>query len=145
MSKIKKHSYLLSGLYLKKSPITFVVDTKVLIRRIVFVVKHGYPLQARWDTCYWFMDTFTEIFQWYLKERCSDFICADVPVEKYSEMTDKFLQKMIYLLSRMRTEFEGPVYKENWKAEYEAFTASQNKAKNEFFELFSQFFYQLWD
>ena len=116
-------------------------DIPIFIKRIFFVLKHGYSPVAQWETFQWFIDVMREILTNYRHFRSGtpDIIDSgneDENIEAYN----KILDNMIDLLDKM--DESNPIYDNmNWKEENEA----RENAKNEFFKLFSEHFYCLWD
>lgn len=114
-------------------------DIPILIKRVFFTLRHGYAPQAHWETYYWFMSCMKEILLWYRENRAgTPFI-----VDDYDENIDcynKILDRMVELLDLM--EEDNILYEE---LNYEEVDAARDNAKNEFFELFSKYFYTFWD
>ena len=116
-------------------------DIPIFIKRIFFVLKHGYSPVAQWETFQWFIDVMLEILTNYRHFRSGtpDIIDSgneDENIEAYN----KILDNMIDLLDKM--DESNPIYNNmSWK------DADKKKedAKNEFFKLFSEQFYGLWD
>ena len=114
-------------------------DIPILFERIVFTLKHGYSPQAQWETFAWFVNVMKEIISNYRHNR------SGTPVLYYELSFDdnkieynKVLDKMLSLLDQMDEDNYGDV---NYTERYEL----MDSAKNEFFELFSEYFYGLWD
>lgn len=98
------------------------------------LVKYGYDEMAHWDTYSWFIDNMKDILTHYRKHHIG------YPLGITCEEWDSNIDKMISLLSDM----------EEWNPKYEDLSIEDTyreteKAKNEFFELFSKCFYNLWD
>lgn len=116
-------------------------DIPIFIKRIFFTLKHGYSPVANWETFQWFIDVMREILTNYRHFRSGtpDIIDSgneDENIEAYN----KILDNMIDLLDKM--DESNPIYNNmSWK------DADKKKedAKNEFFKLFSEYFYTLWD
>ena len=108
--------------------------------------KRGYSYGDVWDMDYWFMRTVKSMLIHLRDHHCG------VPIE--FENDDKawsdVLTDMVSCLNMMD---ESQVYKElgfnnrlnMTKEDYETVYRIMDKNKNEFFELFSKYFYNLWD
>ena len=116
-------------------------DIPIFIKRIFFVLKHGYSPVANWETFQWFIDVMREILTNYRHFRSGtpDIIDSGTKNENI-EAYNAILDRMIDLLDKM--DESNPIYNNmSWK------DADKKKedAKNEFFKLFSKHFYTLWD
>ena len=114
-------------------------DITIFIERIFFTLKHGYSPVAQWETFEWFTDVMKEILTNYRNNRCGSPIIVD-DYDENIEVYNKVLDNMIDLLDKM--DELNPIYDNmDWKEKDEAIV----NAKNEFFKLFSKYFYDLWD
>lgn len=121
-------------------------DVPIFIKRVFFVLKHGYSPAAKWDTFQWFIAVMKEILVAYRNDRFGDAIIIDdyFDSEDNHEVNHKennrIFDNMLNLLDKM--DEHNPIYESmNWKEEERA----KENAKNEFFKLFSEHFYELWD
>lgn len=116
-------------------------DIPIFIKRIFFVLKHGYSPAAQWETYGWFMSVMKEILTNYRNNRCGTPVIIDSGNEAENiEAYNKILDNMIDLLDKM--DESNPIYNNmSWKKRYEEMA----DATNEFFKLFSDYFYCLWD
>lgn len=145
---MKKTTQLTYGLY-NYSPRYFITwlwhlikDTLILFRRIKFLLKHGYPEPARWETYNYFIDVFEELFDYYRKNRMGTQIIVkpftskdweDINEKAYNELLDT----MLYHLKEMREQ-----------EDYESLKEESNRQQthcDEFFNLFTKHFYGFWD
>lgn len=126
-------------------------DISIFINRIFFLLKHGYPEQARWETFPWFMDTMREVLTWHRHHRVGTGYILD-EVYKWDEEQDERneeayndgLDRMIKLLDKM--DEDNDIYAKYRKdGSYQQIELEMEAAKDEFFKLFSKYFYQLWD
>ena len=111
------------------------------------LIKYGYDEYATWETFDWFIDTMREILTSYRKNH----IGYPVPLtdreydeEKVVKEYDEGLDKMISLLDDMdesNPKYKAEEYKNSSKDKYEEMYA----AKDEFFKMFAEYFYCLWD
>lgn len=95
-----------------------------------YLIKHGYDEYATWMTFSWFIDTMKSILISYRKNHCG------YPIDLENEEWNNIIDKMISLLDDM--DEDNPKYN---KGDFE----EMYKSKDEFFKLFSKYFYNLWD
>ena len=116
-------------------------DILIFIKCIFFVLKHGYSPVAQWEIYGWFMSVMKELLINHRNNRWGTPVIIDSGNEDENiEAYNKILDNMIDLLDKM--DESNPIYDNmNWKEEDEA----RENAKNEFFKLFSEHFYCLWD
>ena len=117
-------------------------DIPIFIKRIFFVLKHGYSPVAQWEIYEWFMSVMKEILTNYRYNRMGSPVVIDnsFDVVVNEEEYNAILDRMIVLLDLM--DEHNKLYNDmDWK---EA-DKKKEDAKNEFFKLFSEQFYGLWD
>ena len=117
-------------------------DIPIFIKRIFFVLKHGYSPVAQWEIYEWFMSVMKEILTNYRYNRMGSPVVIDnsFDVVVNEEEYNAILDRMIVLLDLM--DEHNQLYNDmDWK---EA-DKKKEDAKNEFFKLFSEQFYGLWD
>ena len=124
-------------------------DIPIFIKRIFFTLKHGYSPVAQFETFEWFMDVMKEILTNYRYNRMGSPVVIDnffdVKEENSNDVVNEeeynaILDRMIALLDLM--DEHNQLYDDmDWK---EA-DKKKEDAKNEFFKLFSEQFYGLWD
>ena len=122
-------------------------DIPIFIKRIFFVLKHGYSPAAQWETFEWFIAVMREILINYRDNRTGtpvvipDYHTDDLISEnKNIEIYNNILNEMIKLLDKMdecNSTSNG--------VSLEEMHSAMDSAKNKFFELFSKYFYTLWD
>ena len=122
-------------------------DIPIFIKRIFFTLKHGYSPVAQWETFEWFIAVMREILINYRDNRMGtpvvipDYHTDDLISEnKNIEIYNNILNEMIELLDKMdecNSTYNGVSLEERH--------SSMDSAKNKFFELFSKYFYTLWD
>lgn len=144
MNKITCGLFMYRGKYFWKN----FRDIHILFERIFFTLKHGYSPVAKWETFAWFIDVMKEILTNYRYNRCGDQILIDNYLnndgtenrDENEEANNKLFDRMIELLNKMDERNE--IYDDmDWKAK----DRLMNNAKNEFFKLFSEYFFSLWD
>lgn len=121
------------------------------------LIKYGYDEYAEWETFNWFINTMQMILPRY---RDGSHWGVPIVLENYNpydphlDLTDeeneelvkkneeewfRIIDRMLELLDLMDERNYSNCYN------YEEQEESMNNAKNEFFELFSKYFYNLWD
>lgn len=98
------------------------------------LIKYGYDEYAIWETFYWFIETMKSILTSYRKKHWGH------PMGMDEEEWDGIIDKMIALLNDM-DECNPKYDEEDYNKKYD----EMNAAKDEFFKLFSEYFYNLWD
>lgn len=122
-------------------------DIPIFIKRIFFTLKHGYSPVAQFETFEWFIVVMREILINYRDNRMGtpvvipDYNIDDLISEnKNIEIYNNILNEMIELLDKMdecNSTYNG--------VSLEEMHSAMDSAKNKFFELFSKYFYTLWD
>lgn len=122
-------------------------DTPIFFQRIFFTLKYGYSPVAQWETFEWFIAVMREILINYRDNRTGtpvvipDYNIDDLISEnKNIEIYNNILNEMIELLDKMdecNSTYNG--------VSLEEMHSAMDTAKNKFFELFSKYFYTLWD
>ncbi len=119
------------------------------VRETRFLKKNGYDITAQWATCAWFTEVMKEILTFHRYHRHgAPMLIPSTDKIGYSEAQNKLneqkwnseLDKMLVLLDDM--DEDNPKYEE--MVDKESFN-QMVKAKDEFFSLFSKYFYDLWD
>ena len=122
-------------------------DIPIFFKRIFFTLKHGYSPAAQWETFGWFIAVMHEVLTNYRDNRMGtpvvipeydieDLISENKNVEVYNSILDE----MITLLDKM--DECNPAYDD---VPLEEMHFTMDTAKDKFFELFSKYFYTLWD
>jgi hypothetical protein len=107
------------------------------------LIKYGYDEYATWETFNWFIDTMKSILPHYKNHMGVPIVIDNYTEEQANENEVKWygiIDRMVELLDLMdeqNVRYEDSDYK--WQDD------EMNRAKNEFFELFSKYFYNLWD
>ena len=110
------------------------------------LIKYGYDEYAEWETFNWFIDTMKVILPKYKTYPGAPLVlegCVwdeSYDVDENEEMWNSIVDRMIELLDLM--DERNPKYEDmDWDQEEK----EKNAAKDEFFGLFSKYFYNLWD
>ena len=119
------------------------------------LIKYGYDKSAIWGTFDWFIDTMRSVLLRYKSGRVSTpIIIENYPydirtdqdrqiVEDNKSKWNSIVERMIELLDDM--DEENPIYEYEYGYDFIKKYEAIEQAKNEFFELFSKYFYELWD
>ena len=106
------------------------------VKEVCFLMKYGYPYEATYEHFNWFLDMERSILKRYLENH----YCF--PGSEGAETNEKWesvIKRMLELLDDMdETKYDETISIIN-KID------SMEKSKNEFFELYSKWFYDLWD
>lgn len=131
----------------------FFNDMKILRRRKKFLKKHGYSPAVYIDTAAWFRCVMSEILTWYRNKRSGTPIIIndfdrnneDDSFERNDKAFNDLVDHMLDLLDKMNedSKYYEDLYNDD-KITYEEIEKQVEKAKNEFFKLFSKYFFQLW-
>ena len=119
-------------------------DIPIFIKRIFFILKHGYSPVAQFETFEWFITVMREILINYRDNRTgTPVVIPDYDTDglisenKNIEAYNNILNEMIELLDKMNES--------NYLTYDSTSLEAMNTAKDKFFELFSKYFYTLWD
>ncbi len=104
-------------------------DTLILFKRVGFLLQHGYGEAARWETDYYLIDMFEDIFKWKRYERMGNIPFEGGDEEIWGQMNDDFYDGLLFLLEDMRSEDCDVA----------------NAAKDEFFGIIKEYYFHLWD
>lgn len=122
-------------------------DIPIFFKRIFFTLKHGYSPAAQWETFGWFIAVMREVLTNYRNNRMgTPVVIPDydtdnlVSENKNIEVYNNILNEMIMLLDKM--DENNPAYND---VSLEEIHSAMDAAKDRFFELFSKYFYTLWD
>lgn len=113
-------------------------------KSIHYLIKHGYDECAVWETFDWFIETMKPILTKYRQtHRGYPLMHDNTSSQSQSEQYDADLDRMIALLEDMD---EASHFREEEDfADMRRHAAMMEAAKDEFFTLFSKYFYTLWD
>ena len=149
--KIFQRCFRYKGRYWYKN----IKEIPLYFRLIHHLVKHGYDEYAAWETFSWFISIMKLILIEYREGRQSTPIVIDnypwiikteedEAKERENEAKwESIVNRMIELLDDM--DEYSPKYDDYEFKDLKRKNAEMESAKNEFFELFSKYFYDLWD
>ena len=118
-------------------------DMKIYFQRIGFLLKNGYSPVATWETFNWFTNWANEIIKRYMKDRAGTSMINPYNKNELEDddeadkIWDKYFSEMQDCLKIMKDYEEVPFSLDSYEEMY--------KAKDKFFEMFSNVFYSLWD
>jgi hypothetical protein len=110
------------------------------------LIKYGYDEYATWETYNWFIDTMKSVLTKYNSNRYGIKIITGnwSDIEENEKAWNDVINRMIELLDLM--DRSNPKYDtEEYDTDYEKKDSEMEAAKEEFFQLFSEYFYYLWD
>ena len=114
------------------------------------LIKHGYDEYATWETFHWFTYTMKSILQDYNSTRSGSPIISDdwqdVDLDENEKVWGETVCRMIELLDVM--DENSPRYEAKEYLDFDGYNKQMKEmteAKDEFFKLFSKYFYNLWD
>lgn len=140
--KSKKINSLTWGLFNCRFPHGWGKDFVIMLKRIPFVIRHGYYPQAYFESYLYFIDMWKEIFTWYRDSRNGTPMPLDTPEHEMAEIEDRYtadMDTMIHLLDKMAID---PL---DYPDDLETAEKLQYATMNCFFEMFKDKFYGLWD
>ena len=106
-------------------------------REIHYLIKHGYDCSAVWDNYEWFIDSMRGIWTTYKEKHYGFGIIDDsLDSDENEKLWEDMIDKLLFLLDKMDEDKFI-----NGESSYNA----MNEAKDEFFKLYSKYFYYLWD
>ena len=124
-------------------------------QRIGYILKHGYSPIARWDYSAWFIDTTKDIFTEYLKYHVGYKVIDDTKDEEWNcQAWENVIKEMIDCLTRMDENsyydtkpcrYDETGNRDDLMKWYDEVEKEMDIAKQRFFFLFNQYFYDLWD
>ena len=113
---------------------------------INFLIKNGYDRYAHWETFEWFTHTMRDILTEYRQSHIG------YPCKFTCEEWDAKVDKMISLLNDMdecNPKYETEEYQKDFHGnklqDQLKIDDAMTEAKDEFFKLFAEHFYSLWD
>lgn len=118
-------------------------DIPIFLKRVVYTLRHGYPPQATWEIYEWhrriMLETLSE-FRKNLHGYPYLFDNEDASPEEQYDRWGAIIDEMCQYLNDMNED--------NYDLSIENFEKSdlaREKAKDKFFELFSKYYFHLWD
>ena len=150
-NKITSGLFLYRGLYFWRN----IKDIFILIRRVFFILKHGYNPIARWDYYAWFIDITKDILNEYLKDHVGYKIIDDTKSPEWNEQAwENIIKEMMDCLARMDENayydtkpcrYDETGDRDDLMKWYNEVEKEMEIAKRRFFLLMNKYFYDLWD
>jgi hypothetical protein len=103
------------------------------------LIKHGYDEYATWETFDWFIDTMKPVLASYSKNH-HGYPCDFENSGEWYKITDHMVE-LLDLMDECNPKYETKEYAND----YDRQRTEMHAAKDEFFQLFSKYFYNLWD
>ena len=103
------------------------------------LIKHGYDEYANWETFDWFIDTMKSILTSYITNGTS-YPCEFEDQEEWHKIINHMIE-LLDLMDECNPKYETKEYVCDYNKRYK----EMNDAKDEFFQLFAKYFYNLWD
>lgn len=124
-------SHLTWGLFMSWRPSIFFKDLCIWFGRLIFLLRHGYCPQARWEMFEWHREVMKELLTYFRNHHCGvPFLIDEEEDGKNEETWNNIIDQMSLALSEM-----GDC------SDYRA----REHAKKRFFRLFSEYYFYLWD
>ena len=116
-------------------------DIPIFLKRVVYTLRHGYPPQATWEIYEWHRRVMLETLSEFRKNLNGyPFFDENASPEEQYDRWGAIIDEMCEYLDAM-AEDNYDLSIENLEKSYLART----EAKNKFFELFSKYYFYLWD
>lgn len=151
---MKKTNSLIWGLFnaSPKYPFYFIKNTiknfHIMLKRISYVIKHGYYNQANFETYAYMIDMWKDILTWYRNNRNGSGVVIDLPKDGnvddawYAENKKAYNETFDKMLAELDIMAEDPF---DCPDGYEAGDIKRQEAADRFFEMFKDLFFGLWD
>lgn len=118
-------------------------DIPIFLKRVVYTLRHGYPPQATWEIYEWHRRVMLETLSEFRKNLHGYPYLFDNEDASPEEQYDRWGA----IIDEMCDYLEG-MNEDNYDLSIENFEKSdlaREKAKDKFFELFSKYYFHLWD
>lgn len=126
----------------------YVVKRKV--RDVYWEIRYGFQRMFKgydsvdtFETFAKFIERYTNILTQYRKRHVG--YCSEMTEEEWDNVIDEMLYHLHYMDEETVTEELERDVPESWSASHITVYEVMDKHKNAFFELFSKYFYNLWD
>lgn len=105
----------------------------------------GYDSVDTFETFAKFIERYTKILNEYRKNHCGIPMGFENSEEEWDKVIDEMLYHLHYMDEQTVTEELEKDVPDNWTVKSKSVYEVMNKHKDAFFELFSKYFYDLWD
>ena len=116
-------------------------DIPIFLKRVVYTLRHGYPPQATWEIYEWHRRVMLETLSEFRKN------LNGYPVLDENASPEEQYDKWGAIIDEM-CEYLDAMYEDNYDLSIENLEKSdlaRTEAKDKFFELFSKYYFHLWD
>ena len=116
-------------------------DIPIFFQRIWYTLRHGYPPQATWEMCEWHRRVMLETLSEFRKN------LNGYPVLDENASPEEQYAKWGAIIDEM-CEYLDAMNEDNYDLSIENLEKSdlaRTEAKDKFFELFSKYYFHLWD
>lgn len=116
-------------------------DIPIFLKRVVYTLRHGYPPQATWEIYEWHRRVMLETLSEFRKN------LNGYPVFDENASPEEQYAKWGAIINEM-CEYLDAMAEDNYDLSIENLEKSdlaRTEAKDKFFELFSKYYFHLWD
>ena len=116
-------------------------DIPIFLKRVVYTLRHGYPPQATWEIYEWHRRVMLETLSEFRKN------LNGYPVLDENASPEEQYDKWGAIIDEM-CEYLDAMAEDNYDLSIENLEKSdlaRTEAKDKFFELFSKYYFHLWD
>ena len=116
-------------------------DIPIFLKRVVYTLRHGYPPQATWEIYEWHRRVMLETLSKFRKN------LNGYPVFDENASSEEQYDKWGAIIDEM-CEYLNAMAEDNYDLSIENLEKSdlaRTEAKDKFFELFSKYYFHLWD
>lgn len=124
--------------------------TKWLIREAYWEIRYGFQRMFKgydsvdtFETFSKFIERYTKILTEYRKTHWG--YCGEMTEEEWDAVIDEMIYHLHYMNEETVTDELEKDAPDDWSASYKTVNYILDKHKDAFFELFSKYFYHLWD
>lgn len=127
----KPITHLTWALFTSWRPSVFFKDLYIWFRRLIFLLRHGYCPQARFEMFEWHRQVMNELLIYFRNNHSGvPYLIDEEDNQKNEETWNNIIDQMSLALSEMG---DGVDYR------------AREHAKKRFFRLFSEYYFYLWD
>lgn len=116
-------------------------DVPIFLKRVIYTLRHGYPPQATWEIYEWHRRVMLETLSEFRKN------LNGYPVFDENASSEEQYDKWGAIIDEM-CEYLDAMAEDNYDLSIENLEKSdlaRTEAKDKFFELFSKYYFHLWD
>ena len=116
-------------------------DVPIFLKRVVYTLRHGYPPQATWEIYEWHRRVMLETLSKFRKN------LNGYPVFDENASSEEQYDKWGAIIDEM-CEYLDAMAEDNYDLSIENLEKNdlaRTEAKDKFFELFSKYYFHLWD